>query len=222
MALCVRSISGLIPIGCCARAHPMSSDFKQGGGVPYRQGPHQVDTVRLLGGGLVRSVRAQTGDWMKERPIPGYYAAFLEFENGVPATIVHNGYGYFVASELVPWGEDKSIYDASTRSEIRRQLRAGTRDETTDKQSIRIGGSREKEYFYDDGSKPWMPEDMGLAIASLDRADLRQSKFGLFVHDDTGKHDLDVVPGLPNGNGAEACGTRRTLRFCHQWAAAMA
>ncbi len=173
---------------------PDELDFKQGGGVPYRQGPHQVDTVRLLGGGLVRSVRAQTGDWMKERPIPGYYAAFLEFENGVPATIVHNGYGYFVASELVPWGEDKSIYDASTRAEIRRQLRAGTRDETTDKQSIRIGGSREKEYFYDDGSKPWMPEDMGLAIASLDRADLRQSKFGLFVHDDTGKHDLDVVP----------------------------
>ncbi|MDP4593453.1 MAG: hypothetical protein NWT00_02665, partial [Beijerinckiaceae bacterium] len=41
---------------------------------------------------------------------------------------------------------------------------------------------------------PWVPEDMGLAIASLDRADLRQSQYGVFVHDDDGKHDLDVVP----------------------------
>ena len=28
----------------------------EGGGVPYRQGPHQVDTIRLLGGGRLRSV----------------------------------------------------------------------------------------------------------------------------------------------------------------------
>lgn len=168
-------------------------DINQGGGVPYRQAPHQVDTVRLLGGGLVRSVRAQTGAWMKERSIPGYYSAFLEFENGMPATIVHNGYGYFVGPELVPWGEDKAVYSASQRGEIRRQLRAGTRDETSDKQSIRIGGSREKEYFYDDAGKPWVPEDMGFAIASLDCADIRQSQFGLFIHDDDGKHDVPVV-----------------------------
>ncbi|MGE3246703.1 MAG: Gfo/Idh/MocA family protein [Beijerinckiaceae bacterium] len=168
-------------------------DIKQGGGIPYRQGPHQVDTVRLLGGGMVRSVRAQTGDWMKERPIPGYYSAFLEFENGLPATIVHNGYGYFAAAELVPWGTDKLVYTAQQRGDIRRQLRAGTRDETADKQSIRIGGSREKEYFYEDAGKPWIPEDMGFAIASLDRADLRQSQFGVFIHDDDGKHDVPVV-----------------------------
>jgi phthalate 4,5-cis-dihydrodiol dehydrogenase len=169
-------------------------DINQGGGIPYRQGPHQIDTVRLLGGGMVRSIRAQTGDWMKERAIPGYYSAFMEFENGMPATIVHNSYGYFVGAELVPWGADKHIYDAAQRAQIRRELRAGTRDETTDKQSIRIGGSREKEYFYDEAKNPWVPEDMGLAIASLDRADLRQSQYGVFVHDDDGKHDLDVVP----------------------------
>jgi len=58
----------------------------------FRQGPHQIDTVRLLGGGLVRSVRAQTGRWLAARPVPGYYTAFLEFENGTPATIMHNGY----------------------------------------------------------------------------------------------------------------------------------
>ncbi len=40
---------------------PQELDIRTGGGIVYRQGPHQVDTVRLLGGGRVRSVRAMTG-----------------------------------------------------------------------------------------------------------------------------------------------------------------
>ena len=88
-------------------------DINQGGGVPYRQGPHQIDTLRLLGGGMVRSVRGSTGAWFKGRPIPGYYSAFMEFEDGTPATLMHNGYGYFLASELVPWGGQNSRYSRS-------------------------------------------------------------------------------------------------------------
>ncbi len=49
---------------------PAELDLKLGGGVVYRQGPHQIDTIRLLGGGMVRSVRAMTGQWMGERPAP--------------------------------------------------------------------------------------------------------------------------------------------------------
>ena len=168
-------------------------DVNQGGGIPYRQGPHQIDTVRLLGGGMLRSVRAQIGDWFTPRPIPGYYAAFMEFENGVPVTIVHNGYGYFLGAELVPWGEDRQRYKADERASIREQLRGNKRDETSDKQALRIGGSQEAAIFRERGERPWMPEDMGLAIASLDRADLRQSKFGVYIHSDEGKRDLDVV-----------------------------
>ena len=59
------------------------------------------------------------GAWMPRRPAPGYYAAFLEFENGVPATIVKNGYGYFSNSELVPWAV------SSRTAEERGQVRAG-------------------------------------------------------------------------------------------------
>jgi phthalate 4,5-cis-dihydrodiol dehydrogenase len=174
---------------------PDELDVSQGGGVPFRQGPHQIDTVRLLGGGLLRSVRAQTGQWMKERPIPGYYSAFLEFENGVPATIVHNGYGYFAGAELVPWGADKSIYDVERRVAIRKAMRAGTRDEAAEKQAIRIGGAREREYFREVSAVDWVPEDMGFAIASLDRADVRQSRTGLFIHDDEGKRDVTLAGG---------------------------
>src|SRR4030088_2051886 len=89
---------------------PDELDLAQGGGIPFRQGPHQVDTVRLLGGGMLRCWGAQVGQWIPERPIPGYSSAFLEFETGTPATISHNGYGYFLGAELVPWGEDRQSY----------------------------------------------------------------------------------------------------------------
>jgi phthalate 4,5-cis-dihydrodiol dehydrogenase len=174
-------------------------DLAQGGGIPYRQGPHQVDTVRLLGGGMLRSVRAQVGQWMPERPIPGHYAAFMEFENGTPATISHNGHGYFLGAELVPWGEDRHRYTAAERASIRQQLRNGTRAETTEKQAMRIGGDQERLIFRRDEPEPWVPEDMGMAIASLDRADLRQSRFGIYVHSDAGKEEIDVLARRPMG-----------------------
>src|SRR5579862_643261 len=50
-------------------------------GVVLNQGPHQVDTVRLLGGGMVRTVRATAGRWDETRPGEGAYLCFLEFED---------------------------------------------------------------------------------------------------------------------------------------------
>ncbi|MEK7215340.1 MAG: Gfo/Idh/MocA family oxidoreductase, partial [Chloroflexota bacterium] len=168
-------------------------DPAQGGGVPYRQTPHQVDTIRVLGGGKVRSVRGMTGQWMPERPIPGYYTAYLEFENGTPCTILHNGYGYFVATELVPWGGGSvQIYNMEERVKIRQAMQQGRRDEESDKQALRIGGSGETRAFRAEGPKPWRPEDLGMVIASCDRGDIRHSQYGLYVYDDTGQHDVDL------------------------------
>ena len=42
---------------------PSEVDTAKGGGVVYRQGAHQVDVVRRVGGGMVKSVRAATGRW---------------------------------------------------------------------------------------------------------------------------------------------------------------
>jgi predicted dehydrogenase len=80
---------------------PDELDVSQGGGVVYRQAPHQVDSVRLLAGGKVSSVRAVTGQWMAPRhTAPGFFSALLEFENGACATLVYSAYGYFMASEF--------------------------------------------------------------------------------------------------------------------------
>ncbi len=49
---------------------------EKGGGVVFNQAAHQIDIVRLLGGGLVHGVRAATGSWTRhvppKVPIPDY------------------------------------------------------------------------------------------------------------------------------------------------------
>jgi phthalate 4,5-cis-dihydrodiol dehydrogenase len=168
-------------------------DINQGGGVPYRQGPHQIDTLRLLGGGMVRSVRGTIGQWFKGRPIPGYYSGFMEFEDGTPATLMHNGYGYFLASELVPWGGQNSRYPEVERAAIRRSLIDGTRNENADKDEMRIGGANEREIRDRSKVKPWVPNDLGILVASCEHGDIRQSQFGLFVHSDEGTKDVPFM-----------------------------
>jgi len=170
-------------------------DINQGGGVPYRQGPHQIDTLRLLGGGLVRSVRGATGAWFKGRPIPGYYSGFMEFEDGTPATLMHNGYGYFLASELVPWGGQNSRYSEAERAEVRKTLLDGTRDENADKDAMRIGGANEREIRDRSKAKPWLPNDLGILVATCEKGDIRQSQYGLFVHSDAGTKDVPLIDG---------------------------
>ena len=168
-------------------------DIAQGGGIPYRQGPHQIDTLRLLGGGMVKSVRGSVGQWFEGRPIPGYYSAFLEFQDGTPATLMHNGYGYFLASELVPWGTNKMRYPYEERAAIRKQLLDGTRDENAAKDEMRIGGTQERALFGTRGGRRlWVPNDLGILIVSCDRGDIRQSQYGLFVYSDDGVEDVPL------------------------------
>jgi phthalate 4,5-cis-dihydrodiol dehydrogenase len=179
-------------------------DLAQGGGIPYRQGPHQIDTVRVLGGGRLARVRGMTGQWMPERPIPGYYSAYLEFEDGTPVTVVHNGYGYFLGSELVPWGESSQRYTLDERVKVRASMKSGARDENADKQDLRIGGEAEEAVFRNRVARPWVPEDLGLVIVSCERGDIRHSKWGLYVYDDEGVHEIDLRADIGvSGRGAE-------------------
>jgi phthalate 4,5-cis-dihydrodiol dehydrogenase len=144
---------------------------------------------------LVRSVRGSTGQWFKGRPIPGYYSAFLEFEDGTPATLMHNGYGYFLASELVPWGGQNSRYSEAERAAIRKSLLDGTRNENADKDQMRIGGAHEREVRDRSKAKPWLPNDLGILVATCEKGDIRQSQHGLFVHSDEGTKDVPLIGG---------------------------
>jgi phthalate 4,5-cis-dihydrodiol dehydrogenase len=176
---------------------PEELDEAVGGGVLYRQGPHQLDSLRLLGGGLVRTVRGTTGRWWPQRKGVGYYSAFLDFENGVTATVTNNGYGYAMSAELVPWGDDRGLiegYTGEQRVGIRKEINDGTRDEFGAKASLRIGSAHEQKNWRDEPKerKPWHPANLGILIASCEKGDLRQSKFGLYVYTDGGVEERDL------------------------------
>jgi phthalate 4,5-cis-dihydrodiol dehydrogenase len=147
---------------------------------------------------MVKSVRAITGQWMAERPCPGYYSALLLFEDGTPATIVHNGYGYFNTAELY-WGfqaEDQTAMDR--RLQMRQDLRRHEADEEAAKESMRFGGRRDGEMSHfrrpgDGQTRPNIPGDVGVVLASCERGDMRQSQNGgVMIYDDSGRRELDV------------------------------
>jgi len=146
--------------------------------------------VRLLGGGMVRSVRAQTGRWLEARPVPGYYTAFLEFENGTPATIMHNGYGYFVMTELYPWVAER--FTDADRARMRNDLVAGTRDEDGEKEEWRIGGRRDPTKVKHAGRAGWKPFDLGPVEVSCERGVMRNWENGVVVYGDRGRRELDL------------------------------
>jgi phthalate 4,5-cis-dihydrodiol dehydrogenase len=84
------------------------------------QGPHHVDIVRQIGGGLVRSVRATTiPDGITGHE--GGYVCYLEFQNRVPATLVYDGRSLFDTAELFGWvGEGGDLRDPESNQRSRR------------------------------------------------------------------------------------------------------
>src|SRR5439155_1160828 len=79
-----------------------------------------------------------------------------------------------------------SRYSEAERAAIRKSLLDGTRDENADKDEMRIGGAQEREVRDRSKVKPWVPNDLGILVATCEKGDLRQSQYGLFVHSDEG------------------------------------
>jgi len=172
---------------------PEEVDEKLGGGIVHRQSPHQIDALRILCGGRAESVRGYVGSWMKERNAPGFFSAFIQFDNGALGTASHNGYGYFVGSEIVAWGRDTGISgsDVRQRALTRRRLREGATDEEALKDSMRLGGTSPL-FSRRTTRKPWLPLHLGLTIVSCDRGDIRHSPHGIYVYSDDGRTELSV------------------------------
>jgi phthalate 4,5-cis-dihydrodiol dehydrogenase len=177
---------------------PEEVDFSLGGGVIYRQTPHQLDTVRILAGGRVTRVSGMVGQWASERPhAPGFYSAYFRFDNDVVATITYNGYGYFMSYELVPWADERGGVTRAThaeRAEIRRGLRDGTRNEGQLKDAHRVGGTEENRRPRQ-AEETWVPGHLGVLLVSCERGDIRHSAHGLYVYDDSGRHDEPIPEG---------------------------
>lgn len=155
-----------------------------GGGVTFRQGSHQFDIVRILGGGQVRSVRATTFDWDPQRSTVGAHTVFMQFADGTAATAVYNGYGHFSAMELCgdisEWG---LLQPADQRTPAPRSRAGSAASEVEAKRSRAKTAIPER--------APYQPT-FGLTIVSCERGDIRQSPRGLYVYTANGREEIEL------------------------------
>jgi phthalate 4,5-cis-dihydrodiol dehydrogenase len=166
---------------------PEELDTARGGGILFNQLPHQIDIARLLGGGLVRSVRAHTTALDPARPTEGSCIAFLQFEDGVAASLVYSGYDYFDSDEWHYWINERGAAKSPARGSARRALIA-TQDEPR---------LRTEKYAYGAAAAelPAYQPHFGLTIANCANGDLRASANGLMKYDNTGASEIKIVRG---------------------------
>jgi len=176
---------------------PEELDTARGGGILFNQVPHQIDIVRLLGGGLVTSVRAAAGALDPARPTEGHAVAFLAFADGVAASLVYGGYDFFDSDEWHDWISERGTRKQQAHGRARRALAARQGEEAALRTAIyaygagagggRGGGGGERE-------PPHQPH-FGLTIATCARGELRASTDGVFIYGEGGRRELAIPQG---------------------------
>jgi phthalate 4,5-cis-dihydrodiol dehydrogenase len=166
---------------------PEELDTSKGGGALFNQAPHQVDIVRLLGGGRVKSVRAQTGAWDASRPTEGAYSALLTFEGGAFASLTYCGYAHFDSDEFQEWigemGQRKNPGAPKSRAV------SDPAQETALKNARNYGG----EAWQAPASQALAHQHFGTMIVSCERADLRPMPNGVMIYE-SGAERLEALP----------------------------
>jgi phthalate 4,5-cis-dihydrodiol dehydrogenase len=165
---------------------PEELDTAQGGGAVFNQAAHQADIVRLLGGGLVSSVRAATGAWDATRPTEGSYSALLTFENAF-ASLTYGGYGHFDSDEFQGWigevGRAKEPYAHAPQTYASADAEAAART------ARNYGGAN----YQPASAAPRAHQHFGTIIVSCERADLRPMTNGVMIYEN-GAARLDPLP----------------------------
>jgi phthalate 4,5-cis-dihydrodiol dehydrogenase len=171
---------------------PEELDTAQGGGAVFNQAAHQVDMVRLVGGGRVASVRAATGAWDAARATEGAYAALLTFADGAFASIAYSGYGHFDSDEFTDWiaemGQAKAPYAGAARPRF-----ANAQEEAAFKAARNYGGA---DYRLPPAATAH--QHFGTLIVSCAHADLRALPTGVMIYQD-GAARLEALapPAVP-------------------------
>jgi phthalate 4,5-cis-dihydrodiol dehydrogenase len=164
---------------------PEELDTRAGGGVVHSQAAHQMDVVRLLGGGLVRSVRAHTGAWDPARPTEGAYSALLAFENGAFCSATYSGYAHYDSDLLMDGiGESGQLKDPADYGAARRRLlnAESAAKEAALKAARNYGGSM---YTPATGLQSGLAhQHFGHIVVSCERADLRPTAKGIEIYSD--------------------------------------
>ena len=156
-----------------------------GGGVIHSQASHQVDVVRLLGGGQVSTVQACTGQWDATRPTEGAYSALLKFESGAFANLTYNGYGHFDSDVWMDHvgeiGNAKPASESAKRYGTARKRLATTNTHNQESQlkaARNYGGSLYQPTAQNEDAY----QHFGPVLVSCEKADLRLTPKGLWMY----------------------------------------
>jgi phthalate 4,5-cis-dihydrodiol dehydrogenase len=171
-------------------------DTRQGGGLVYRQGPHLVDIVRFLGGGLVKNVRGTAGRADPNFDADGHFSALLEFEDGAAATMTFNGYGYFDGTELT-WDIGEGGYPQTGARKFPGRPRITGPADPDRKSAVaeqRQGGRKRPA---EQRRQPFF----GLTVVCCEFGVIRQSPDGLYVYTEKGREEVPCAVG--SGREAE-------------------
>jgi phthalate 4,5-cis-dihydrodiol dehydrogenase len=168
---------------------PEELDTSKGGGILFNQVPHQIDTVRLLAGGVVKSVRAHTNVLDPARLTEAGCIAFLQFDNGVAASLVYGGYDFFDTDEwhfgVAESGAPKTVAHGGARRALAREKEeAGLRTKTL------AYGARKM-------TMPASQPHFGITIVTCAQGEMRASADGILVYDRDGRREI----ALPRGEG---------------------
>ena len=177
---------------------PEELDTARGGGVAFSQAAHQLDIVRLLAGGRIRSVRAAAGRWDPARPTEGAYTALLFFEDDVFANVTYNGYGFYDSDAWMDGIGEMGRHKAPGAHQATRQKLMRATDEATEaaqKAQRNYGGNA---YVPDASEPPPAFQHFGPVIVCCERGDLRLTPTGVEVHDTQGvRFEYEPVPAVP-------------------------
>jgi phthalate 4,5-cis-dihydrodiol dehydrogenase len=167
---------------------PEELDTAQGGGILFNQVPHQIDSIRVVGGRGLRSVRAQVNALDPARPTEGGMVAFLEFEDGAAASLVYGGYDFFDSDELHFWTGERGVEKASDQHGAARR---GLEERQAEETRLRV-----ERFAYGAEVAPVPPHQphFGLMIVTCARGEMRASADGVIVYGVNGKRELALPP----------------------------
>ena len=174
---------------------PEELDTSLGGGILFNQVPHQVDTVRLLGGGKVKAVCSATGIWDASRPIEGSHFTFLEFEDGAAASLVYSGYDHFDSDEFNGWvGEGGQIRSSDQHCRNRRSFaEVKSQEEET---ALRTSTYAYKGLGERSGCEPEQHQPrFGVMVVSCEGGDMRPTADGINIYTQDGVREMPIVAG---------------------------
>ena len=166
---------------------PEELDTAKGGGILFNQVPHQIDTARLLAGGLVRSVRAQASVLDPARPTEG--------ELRGAAAVRQRRRGLAGLQRLRPFRfrrmalRHQRARRAETDRAWRRAPRAGEgagRDE---------GAHRDLRLRLAASALPPHQPHFGITIVTCADGDMRASADGVTIYDRDGMRELPIPRG---------------------------